>query len=649
MKQRSFPACTTFSSAPKLRPAICVPCRAAAIGLLASLALMPLAGCKGHAVSVASLKHLFHHRKSTSKPNSTDYEATLQQIAATPQLAALKWPDFSLYQQQVQQFYDDRDWELAWTRDGKPTDQATRLIQIFGDAARKGLDPEDYDASRWAHRAEQLNQISKTHDSSDAAGNTIAQFDAAMTITLMRYLSDLHLGRINPQSLNFDIDVPTRRQQFDLATLVNDQVVDADDVTSVLDRVEPQNPIYKATEDALPHFLDLAKQESSQPQTPLPPVSKTIAPGGTYPALAQLAERLAFEGEGQVQVNGDRYTPELAQVVQGFQNRHGLTTDSKLSQSTIDALNVPMSVRVQQINDALERWRWLPDNFVKARVFVNLPEFYVRTYDANGDLAFKMKVVDGQAKGNHDTPMFVRTMRFLIFRPYWNLPPDIVKKDLLKHASVAYFESHGYEVTDRSGQAITNWTVDDLEHSRYLVRQKPGPKNSLGLVKFMFPNEYDIYMHSTPEMNLFNLTRRDRSHGCIRLNDAEKMANWVLNGQGDWDANKIHQAMYGLPLNDGSGDPTQAGGDPPQTGGDVDSGPTSTAPQVKDNKQVNLQTPLPVNISYLTALADEDGTMHFFEDLYGYDKDLEAALSKPRPFESKPVKINPKLTPGETE
>ena len=608
---------------------------------------MPLSGCKGH--GFAGISRLFHHRVSSSKPNSPDYESNLQQLVGSPQIPGLKWPDISDCQQQVQQFYTNRDWEVAWTRDGKPTAQATRMIELFGDSAKKGLRPEDYDTSQWPERVQQMDHIRSSHDSSDQASSTIAQFDVAMTVASMRYLGDLHLGRVNPQALNFDIDVPARRAQFDLPTLVNDQLVDADDVTTLVNSVEPNNPIYKSTEDALSRYVDLAKQESAQPQQPLPAVGKAISPGGSYPAIAQLAQKLAFEdgnqAAGQDNGAGDRYTPELSQAVQQFQARHGLTPDGKLSQGTIDALNVPMSVRVQQIDDALERWRWLPDNFVKPRLLVNLPEFYVRAYNPGGDLAFKMKVVDGQSKDGHDTPMFVRTMRYLIFRPYWNLPPSIVKKDLLKHASQGYLESHGYEVTDRNGKPVSGWSADDLEHSRYLVRQKPGPKNSLGLVKFMFPNEYDIYMHSTPEMNLFNLTRRDRSHGCVRLNDAEKMANWVLNGQGDWSADKIHQAMFGEPL--GNGD-ENADADH-QASDDPDSGPSSTAPEIKNNKQVNLQTPLPVVLTYLTAMYDEDGSMHFYDDIYGYDKQLEDALAKPRPYSTAPVKINPHLTPGETE
>ncbi len=615
------------------------PLRFASAALLGGCLLLPLAGCKNHKLSLSSL---FHHRKSKSKSNTTQYSDNLQQVVGTPQTALLKWSSFQQNQPAVQQFYEDRDWELAWSRDGKPTSAATALIQMFTDADKKGLRPDDYDGQRWQEHIHTL--LAAPNDQ-----NTVAQFDVAMTVTAIRFLEDLHLGRINPQSLNFDIDVPAKRAAFDVATVLNDQVVDADDVPGAVAAVEPQNPMYQKTEQALPHYLELAEKVNAQPQAVLPPAAKPVAPGGSYPGMAQLVQRLALEGDGTVQANGDQYTPEAAQAVQHFQARTGLNPDGKLSQGTIDAMNVPMSVRVGQIDDALEKWRWLPDQYVKPRLLVNLPEFYVRAYNADGNLDFKMKVVDGEAKGEHDTPVFVRTMKYLIFRPYWNLPVSIVKKDLMKHlgGGNGYLEAHGYEVINASGQPVSGWSAEDLEHSRYLVRQKPGPKNSLGLVKFMFPNEYDIYMHSTPEINLFNLYRRDRSHGCVRLNDAEKMANWVLQGQSEWDADKIHQAMFGQPL---QGDEADAAADTKQqTGGDADSGATSTAPQIKDNKQVNLKTQLPVVITYLTANADEDGTMHFFQDIYGYDKDLEDMLAKPRPYNPNPVKINPKLTPGETE
>jgi murein L,D-transpeptidase YcbB/YkuD len=315
------------------------------------------------------------------------------------------------------------------------------------------------------------------------------------------------------------------------------------------------------------------------------------------------------------------YTAELSAAVKHYQDRHGLQDDGKLGQATIDSLNVPISVRVQQMDDALERWRWLPDNYQQPRVFANLPEFLLRTYNADHALAFKMRVVDGEAEGNHDTPMFVRMMRYVVFRPYWNLPPSIVKKEIMKHirsSGMGYLASHDYEAYNNSGAVVTNATADDIDHLRVSVRQKPGPKNSLGLVKFLFPNEYDVYMHSTPELNLFALTRRDRSHGCVRLQHADQMAQWVLSNDqpnGGWDQDKVDDAMNGD----------------------------------DNNKTINLKSPLPVLIGYFTAMADEDGSMHFFDDIYGYDKQMEAALAKGRPYEREEMKVNPKLTPGETE
>ena len=595
--------------------------RASLAVTLLALLLVPLSGCKGGWKGFVA--H-FRTRKAKGTPNTTDYADNVESIVTSNKLAILKWSNFSDFQPEVQTFYDDRNYELAWTRDGRPTPAAQAMIQCFTTAAQKGLNPEDYDASRWPQRLQRVETIRSTHDDSDNAQNVIAQFDAAITITTMRYVSDLHLGRINPQALNFDIDVPKRRADFDLSDLLNNQLVDSDNVPGVIAGIEPQNPMYAATEQSLGRYLVLAKEESMSPPLPLPAVARPVAVGGMYPALDQLTMRLQLEGDASTTVTPRFYDEDLAASVKHFQHRHGLTDDGKLTQATIDAMNVPMSRRVQQLDDSLERWRWLPDNYVNPRLFVNLPEFLLRAYTPDHQLDFTMRVVDGEAKGNHDTPMFVRLMRYVVFRPYWNLPPSIVKKEIVGHVEKdkSYLASHGYEVTKGDGSIITNYTAADLEHSRFSVRQQPGPKNSLGLVKFLFPNEYDVYMHSTPELNLFNLTRRDRSHGCVRLQHADKMALWVLsNDQPDplqqtkWTEDSVSDAMNGD----------------------------------DNNKFVTLKTPLPVVITYMTANVDEDGNTDFFADIYGYDQQLETALAKGRPYIKTELKINPQLTPGETE
>ena len=564
------------------------------VALLLFAPLLPFTGCKSAA----------------GPEGGGDYAAAIQQIVGSPKLDSLRWPDYTDLQPQVQKFYAGRSDNPAWLRDGQPTASATALLQLFHDAALKGLNPEDYDASRWPARLQKLEQIRSDHDTSDAAKTAVAESDAALTISAMRYLGDLHEGRINPQSLNFDFDQPGKRAAFDVAAFLNDKVVDATDVPSVAASVEPQNPLYKSTEAALPRYLALAAQP---PAVPLPGIgtAKPIDVGGSYPALAPLLARLQLDGDAPASAPQPAaqpaaptvYTADLAAAVKHFQDRSGLTDDGKLSQGTIDALNVPMSRHVQQMNDALERWRWLSDDYVQPRLLVNLPEFILRAYEPDHTQAFKMKVVDGQAHGNHDTPIFDRMMRYVVFRPYWNVPVSIIKKEIVPHlqrSGMGYLDRNGYELTGSGGNVVSGASVDDIEHLRFAIRQKPGARNSLGLVK---------------------LFRRDRSHGCIRLQHADQMAVWVLQGdhpndKDDWDLKSVTRRM---------------------------------TDETADNRTVGLKTPLPVVITYLTAVGDEDGSMHFFADIYGYDRELEATLAKGRPYEEAPVKVNSKLPLGDTD
>jgi murein L,D-transpeptidase YcbB/YkuD len=619
-----------------------------------------------------------HPRKSTSAPNTADYADNIQALLATPQLAILRWPNYSDYQPAVTTFYDDRNYELAWLRDLKPTPETTAFLQAFADAGAKGLNPEDYDASRWPVRLKAIAQIAATHDSSGPAEDEVAQFDVSMTICVMRYISDLRIGRVNPQHFNFGIDVASKK--YDLAEFVSDNAVDAKDVPGLIRSVEPDSNQYRATEAALGHYLDLARQQQLANTPPLPDVGKaTVSTGGAYPATGLLLARLQLEGDApgvyplelpqptptsapsaQAVIHPARrlanraekllrrrkffsqaptaqptnpsapvfsppglppvYTAALADAVKLYQHRHGLTDDGRLTSETIQSLNVPLTERVIQLQNSLERWRWLPDEYVNAPLIVNLPEFVLRGYTPDHTVDFTMKVVVGKVIGDHDTPVFAHMMRYLIFRPYWNVPQDIVVKELMPHiraSGVGYLASHNFEVTDAKGNVLTGFTAAQVAHGGVLVREKPGPKNSLGLVKFMFPNPYDIYLHSTPATELFNQTRRDFSHGCVRVQKPEDLAVWVLansNTPGDWDADKVHNAM-------------------------------ATGP---DNYTVSLKTPIPIVIFYVTAIAAEDGHIHFFNDLYGYDQRLQQVLAKGPPYPVQPDSNSNIAKPGDT-
>jgi L,D-transpeptidase YcbB len=621
------------------------------------------------------------HRKTTSAPNTTQYADNIQAVVAKKDLPGLRWPDYSDYKPLVTTFYDDRNNEIAWLRDLKPTIATTAFLQAFQNAGAKGLNPEDYDASRWPDRLQQIARIANTKDSSTAAQDTVAQFDTYMTVCVMRYISDLRIGRVNPQHFNFDIDVAQKK--YDLAEFVSDNAVDATDVPALIRKVEPDSDQYRATEAALAHYLMLAAEQADAGEEPLPDVPKPgVSVGGSYPAAGLLLARLQLEGDApgdfpyhppiatapqpQAPIKSQPksraskalgraerllrrnrsqptahlsavtappppafdppklppvYTADLASAVKNYQHRHGLTEDGKLTPETLKNLNVPLTERVIQLQNSLERWRWLPNQYVNAPLIVNLPEFILRGYTPEHKVDFTMKVVVGKVLGDHDTPVFAHMMKYLIFRPYWNVPHDIVEKELMPHirsSGVGYLASKNFEVTDSKGNVVSNATADQIAHGGLLVREKPGPKNSLGLVKFIFPNQYDIYLHSTPAPELFERTRRDFSHGCVRVQKPEDLAVWVLANSGtpgDWSPEKIHETM---------------------TSG-------------QDNHQVNLKNPLPIVIFYVTAIAAEDGHTHFFEDLYGYDQKLQQVLAKGPPYPVKPDSTMPTPKPGDTD
>jgi L,D-transpeptidase YcbB len=561
------------------------------------------------------------HRKSKSAPNTDAYSDNLHQLVEkkalppekvdTSKVPNLRWPNFSDYDSYVQTFYDDRNFEVAWTRDALPTATATAFIEQFQNAAAKGLIPEDYDAPRWADRVKALN---------DKSADAISLFDVAMTVNVMRYISDLRIGRVNPSRFNFE--VPVQDKKYDLAEFVSDNVVDATDVPKLIAGVEPDSDDYRKTEQALARYLDLAKQQEQEGAEPLPAVTKTVSAGDSYPAVGALLARLQLEGDAADDATPSSATSTvfnstLSAAVKSYQHRHGITEDGKLTAQTIKSLNVPMTDRVAQLQDSLERWRWLPEPYLHARLMVNLPEFVLRGYDPDHKLDFTMRVVVGQVMGQHETPVFTHMMKYLVFRPYWNVPVDIARKELVPRITTnhGYLASKNFEVTNNKGVVLTDYTAKEVSQGAVMVREKPGPKNSLGLVKFMFPNQYDIYLHSTPAVSLFERTRRDFSHGCIRVQKPVDLAVWVLEGQGgDWDLDKVQEAM--------------------------NSGP--------DNKTVSLKTPLPIVIFYLTAIVQEDGQVNFFDDIYGYDSEMQKVFEKGPPYPVKPTPIEPKTKPGDT-
>lgn len=530
-------------------------------------------------------------KQSVAEPLSPSGQQQLRTIVDSDRLADLQWPDFSDYGKWVKEFYESSSYGLAWTHAGKPTAQARELIAILDDAEEKGLDSREYDGGRWNGRIKSLDGAAVPNES------TQVKFDVALTVSAMRYISDLHLGMVDPRILHRDFDPQVHK--YDLAEFLHRQVILAASVKDALQEVEPLFPGYRRTLGALHKYLQLAKDEVPDP---LPPVKKPVDPGQNYEALGKLAARLKFLGDLPATANlpqdSQAYQGEIVEAAKRFQERHGLETDGRLGQQTIDELNRPLSFRVRQLQLTLERWRWLPHSFQQPPVVVNIPEFLLRAYDKDGNPMLIMPVVVGKAMRT-ETPVMEQGMKYLVFWPYWNVPPSILRNEIVPKIAKdpEYLTKNNYEVATYSGQVVTDGVVSEdvlaqLRAGKLMVRQKPGPKNALGLIKFIFPNSNNVYLHSTPSQSLFAKSRRDFSHGCIRVENPAALAEWVLRNNPGWTRERIDAAF-----------------------------------KAQKEQQVNLTNPIPVLIVYGTAVVPESDTAEFFQDIYGFDKKLEKLIA----------------------
>ena len=526
-------------------------------------------------------------------PGFAQVSSKIQGIVSAGNLSGMRWPNFRDYSPWLEKFYEPAGYAPAWVQGNDPSAQARAMIGLFQDAGKKGLNPEDYDNSRWEGRIRDLQR-------SDV---DLAAFDVALTVSTMRYVSDLRIGRINPQHFKFGLNV--EQKKYDLADFLRNRLLTSSDVAGVIQGVEPPFAAYRRTEEALARYTQLAGQDDGEK---LPTTAKPVDPGQGYPGVPRLTRLLRLEGDlpadASLPSDPQLYDGALVDAVKRFQRRHGLDTDGRLGPTTVKQLNTPLADRVRQLQLTLERWRWLPEEFSAPPIIVNIPDFRLRALDENNKVALEMPVVVGKAMRTQ-TPVFTRDMTYIVLRPYWNVPPSIQRGEIVPaiKKNRNYIANKRYEVTTPSGTVVTSGQISDdvlaqLQAGKLAVRQKPGPANALGLVKLMFPNEYNVYLHSTPSPELFSRTRRDFSHGCIRVQKPAELAAWALRNNPGWTLERVEQGMQ----------------------------------QGKDNVTVTLAQKIPVFIVYGTAIAYENGEVHFYDDIYGHDAKLAAALAKGYPY-----------------
>ena len=510
--------------------------------------------------------------------------AEIERMVESGRHPDLRWPSFTREQPALARLYRSRNFAPLWFHGDSLTRPARALIRVLGESAHRGLDPRDYDSER-------LEIASKVGVDKDDEHR--ARTDLALSIAAARLSSALRYGRVDPARAHVTLKLPIDSIAVDSVLLV---LAATERPNDVLQRLEPTFIHYWLTMAALNRYRVLARDTMI---TDLPPIPKRLRPDSAYAGTAQLRLLLRLIGDDhdttQIPMVDTLYSGSVVEAVKRFQERQGFTPDGIIGDSTRVRLMNPFRPRIRQMELTLERWRWMPRTYSAPPIIVNVPAFRLYAFSTMSSAEMtllRMNVVVGKAF-KHETPVFAANMSYLVFAPYWDVTPTIAAEEVKPMAlrDPNYLGKNRMELVE-NGQVVPS----DSEHIARInkgvrVRQQPGGQNALGGVKFIMPNEHNIYLHDTPSRGTFSLFRRDASHGCIRVEEPFALAKFVLRDKPEWTDDKIRAAMKGT-----------------------------------EPKTVVLSHPIPVLIVYATAMAREDGRVFFYQDIYKHDARLDALL-----------------------
>jgi murein L,D-transpeptidase YcbB/YkuD len=481
-------------------------------------------------------------------------------------------------------FYEARGFEPAWLGPDLD-DQLHALEAAIRRAAAHGLEPADY-------HLDELLGLRTLVLSGQASSMEMVDLEVLASDAFMVLGSHLLNGRVNPETIDPEW-LANRRNAFMDEVLA--EALASDRIEGTLLELAPMQPRYRSMLDA----AQALRRVAADGGWPVVADGPRLELGVTDPRVAVLRDRLSASGDLAVGVapEPEVFGEDVADAVQRFQARHGLDVDGVVGPASLAALNVPAEERVRQLEVNMERWRWLPADLGARHIEVNIAGFDVKVVE-NGRTALRHRAIVGREY--RQTPMFSGTMTYLVLAPYWHVPPNIAAADKLPaiKADPGILAAQRFTVLDLgTNEPVDPATVDwqaltgaELNR-RYRLRQDPGPYNALGNVKFMFPNQHNVYLHDTPSRELFSRTARSFSSGCIRIENPLDLAEYLLADQEGWSRARIQEVI--------------AGG---------------------VERTVRLTRGLPVHLLYWTAWAEEDGTLHFRNDLYGRDQRVWQAL-----------------------
>jgi murein L,D-transpeptidase YcbB/YkuD len=462
------------------------------------------------------------------------------------------------------------------------------FIALLRGAEDHGLQPSDYPV-------DYLESLLDASAKTDVKGHSL--IEQLFSAHFLKFAADLKTGRLLPNKVDPGLYWKEKRVDLVGALQTLDQIRD---VPRFVEFWQPQIPEYLALKGALQTYRKL----SAAGGWAVVPPGEVLKPGMSDARVPVVRRRLAATDGAVVSSPGSAdgetlYDESLIEAVKHFQKRHGLEPDGVIGQNTLLQLNIPVNARIRQIIANMERWRWMPERLGDHYIMVNIAGFELKRV-RNDRVEEKMRVVVGLPY--HRTPIFSETMKYLEINPYWNVPHSIaIREELPKlQSDPAELATAGFEAV--SGDKVidvrsVDWRQYSTANFPFRLRQKPGPRNALGRVKFMFPNRFNVYLHDTPSRTLFARAKRAFSHGCIRVARPIDLAEQVLAQNSGWARARIEQVLA--------------------TG---------------ERTIVNLDQPLRVHITYATAWDDANGRVHFAADIYQRDEALQRALfGKPTP------------------